>query len=557
MQIDEGLLGDFLIDSGLMTRSQLYAARQAGGPLYETLARQSIVPEDELRRAAAHAAGVQFVVLAREDISPTAILHIPEPLCREHNVLAYRLDNGVLEIAMLDLDDLAPVSALNLPFKLRPRLTSRASIKTGLLHYQKILKEKFSGLFTQGAHVVDALIHHALLSSAHGIHVDVGTTSLVRYRIGRFLREAFELPQTAGVELSSRLKVLAKLLPTSSTLQEGRFKFESEGQKHTVHVSAQPTAKGERLTLRLAREHNGQHGFSLTSLGLHGASLERAHALLNERAGIVVVAGPQRGGKTTTLYTLLDQLPHRELSIASVEDTIEHHFSYIAQTKTRPEVGLSTAPVLRAVLKQDPDVVMVGNLSDQDTLSLAISAANRGILVFLGVEADSAGDAIAKLLSFNTSRSQLASALQGVIAVSTVKKICSEESDDYRLSRAEGAPLEAYADFGRVLANLKAESIVEENTQWKELLFARAAPCSKCEGGYKGLVGLQEVLLVTPDIQDLIRKGAKAEEIQQTAHEGSMDTLVEDGLFKAAQGITSIEEVFRLIKPDGVTISAK
>ncbi len=550
MQVDEGLLQDFLIDSGLMTRGQLAEAVSMRGEqaLYELLSAQNIVAEDELRRAAAHATGTSFIILTKEDISPTALLLIPEPISRSHNMLSYRLENNVLEVALLDLDDLAQLDALHLPYKVRPRLTSRASIKTGLLQYQKILREKFSQLLEQGTHVVDALLHHALLSSAHGIHIDLSTTTLVRYRIGEVLREAMQLPLHVGEQLRERLKMLAKLLPTSSTLQEGRFKFEKGGESHAVHLSALPTAQGERLVLRLARESQGANGFALTSLGFHGEALEETHSLLHKRSGLVVVAGPSGGGKTATLYTLLDQLGQTNLSVATIEEKIEYRFQHIAQTEIKNAVGLTTNAGLRAILKTDPDVVMVGEIKDGDTLALALRAASTGTLVLAGVEAPSAALALDTLRDLGVSTLLFASTLQGVIGVNTVKKICPHDKEMYLLSRAEGAPLEAYANFGRVLGALKEENIVEDDKQWKEILFARAVSCSQCVDGYVGLTGVQEVLATSSEIKEMLLEGAGGAEIEEEARKKGMLTTLEDALFKGAQGQTSIEEVFRLIE---------
>ena len=553
MQVDEGQLRDFLIDSGLVTRGQLAALSHMGGEtsLYELLSAEHLVTEDELRRAAAFASGTTFVVLKKEDLSPTALLLIPEPIARMHNLLAYRLEGRVLEVALLDLDDLSHVAALNLPYTLRPRLTSRTSIKEGLLYYQKIVREKFSAALQRGEQVVDALIHHALLSSAHGVHIDLHTAALVRYRIGEALREAMQLPLHLGVQLSERLKTLAKLLPVSSTVQEGRFKFEKDGEAHIVHVSALPTVNGERLVLRLARESHGAGGFALTSLGLHGATLENVHTLLRARSGLVLVAGPKGGGKTTTLYTLLDQLNHTDLSIATIEEKIEHRFAHLAQTQVRPEAGVTSLVGLRAVLKQDPDVVMVGDIQDAETLTLAAQAANRGVLVFAGVEAASVGAALDMLREAGVSVQLLAAVLRGVTGVNVVKKICMHDSEKFLLTRGEALPLEERANFGRVLAALKEEGVVEANTPWKEVLFTRTSPCGQCEGGYQGVVGVQEVLLLDEQTKEMLKENILGEDIESQAREGGTLTLLEDALFKAAAGQTSLEEVFRVAEGEG------
>ncbi len=266
------------------------------------------------------------------------------------------------------------------------------------------------------------------------------------------------------------------------------------------------------------------------------------------RSGVVVVAAPPRGGKTTTLYTLLDQLNHTNLSIATVEEKIEHRFPHIAQTQTKPEVGLTPVAGLRGVLKQDPDVVMVDDVSDVETLNLALHAASVGALVFVGMEAATAGGAIEKLLRSGISPLLLTSTLRGVIATNTVQRLCTHDKEEYALARAEGAPLEGYADFGKVLAALKDEKVLDADTQWKEVLFARAIACPHCEDGYEGILGVQEVLPINATTKEMIVAGANAGEFEEQARKEGMLTLIEDALMKAAQSLTSAEEVFELVE---------
>ena len=300
----------------------------------------------------------------------------------------------------------------------------------------------------------------------------------------------------------------------------------------------------ERVVLRLARESAGAGGFSLPALGLHGEGLERVHTLLAPGPGLVVVAAPEGGGMTTTLYTLLDQIDHLTASVATIEEKVGHHFPHVAQTQVRPEAGLTTLAGLRALLKQDPDVVAVDQARDADTVSLAAAAAGRGALVLMGFEAPTAAAAVEKMLDLGVSRTLIASVLRGVVATRIVKKLCGHEREEYRLSRAEGAPLEERANFGKVLAALKSEHIVGDSIQWRDLLFARATPCAECHKGYQGMVGLNEVLMASVSIAEMIRGGKGTDELEACAREEGMFTTTEDGLYKAAQGVTSIEQVY-------------
>jgi len=550
MQVDEVGLADFLLSSGAISRRSLDEALReydGGRELGSALVAHGYITDDDLRRAIAGMRGLPFVTLRREDIDPAALLIIPEPIARMHNLLGYKITGDKLEVALLNPEDVQALHSLNLTHPPLLRVTTEHTIKHGLLYYQKLLKEQFSRVLESSGHAVEAFLHHALLSNAHGVHIDLTTTgAIVRYRLGSALHEAMRLPAHIGSALGERLKQLAKLMPTSQTLQEGRFKFEKDGERYAVHVYALPTIDGERLVLRIAQEHEGHSGFALPSLGLHGEALERVHKFINERAGLLLVAGLEGGGKTTALYTLLDQLPHHALSVATVEKKIEHRVPHVAQTQIKPQLGLGGAAALRAVLRTNPDVVLVDSLTDAEMAALALQAANMGVLVIAGIEAPSAIGAIDKLRAWGAQAPLLASTLRGVIGVDIAGRLCPHDREDYRLSRAESAPLEPLADFGRVLTSLKEEGVIEQDRQWKELLFPRATACAECQGGYIGIVGVQEVLPISQTVKDLILQGAPIQDIEVAARREGMITLIEEGLVKAAQGITSIEEVFRL-----------
>lgn len=509
-------LKDFLLGASSVPRRTLDELEQAalarGEPLAELLIAGGYLSRDEVRRAHAHLAGVPFITLGHEAIEHEALFLIPEPLARAHNIVAYRSRPGEVEVALLDLADLERVQFLHdQHVRVLPRLTTAESIKRALIVYQKKLKEQFATLAKGGAHAAEGLLRHALLSRASSVHLDFRTAGLlVRYRIKGFLHEAMMLPKTSA-ELVARFKEWAALSPTLHVPQEGAFKVDlHSGEKLRVRVHSAPTHQGERLVLNLFPTAAERGGFTLESVGLHGEALEHVHKLLHAPHGLIVVEGGEESGVTTLLYTLLDTLEHHR-AVVTVEEDIEHVLPHATQLKVRREVGLSTAATLRAALKQDPDVVMVGDVRDRDTAELVASAAARGVLVLVGVER---ADAFKEHTQ-----------LKGVISVGLVGRVCPSCCEQYKLSRAEGQPFEGKANFGRVLEALKEEGVVEPNTQWKDLTFARAGSgCSKCEGGYQGLIGLQEVAV----------------------HGEAPLTLVEDGLFKAAANITSIDEVVRV-----------
>ncbi|MDE1925268.1 MAG: Flp pilus assembly complex ATPase component TadA [Patescibacteria group bacterium] len=476
--------------------------------------------EDEMRRGAARSLGVPFVILSREDISPDALTLIPEPLSRAHTIVAYRAEDGTVEVALLDIADLEKIDFLKL--KTKPRLTNRESVKLALLQYQKILKEKFAALSQRGVEAADSLLSHALQSNATHVHLEPAAAGmLVRYRIRGALVEAMRLPQEVGEKINAHFKSLAKLFPVSTAFQEGRFKVSPPAQAGhndepvSVQVRTVPGVRGEKLHLRLAREKQGQTGYTLESLGLHGGQLERLHEFLDKREGLLLACGPRGSGKTTTLYTLLDLLNSPHLSIATIENSIEFHLPLAAQTRVRPEIGLTIDAGLRALLRTDHDVVMVGDVNSRDTVALMQAAAKRGVFM-LGATEDSS----------------LVEGADCVINGRLVKKLCQHCKAAYTLLRDElemfetgaGPDASVGANFGKVLAALKEEDAVSQEKQWKDLQFYKPAGCEKCDNGYKGYVGLQEVIV---------------------AGESGLN-VIEEGLFKAAQGLTSVEEAAKV-----------
>jgi len=491
MDGNDALLRDFLLDSGLVSRSQLSDAleRAQDRPLAEALAEAGLLAHDELRRATAHALGVPFVELVPHEIAEGAMLLIPEPLARAHNVFAYGVGERGVEVAVLDLRDLAHVEELGRTHRVLPRLTSAASMRKALLHYQKHLKDTFGEMLTHGQHVAEALISHALYSRAGGVHIDSKQLStLVRYQIGHTLHEAFELPEQAGKQLVAQLKALAKLLPVARP-QEGKFKVEKDGGVVHVRVHAMPSEHGERLHVRLAHAAHGARGYTLESLGMHGEALARVECALAARHGLLVVAGGTGSGKTTLIHTIEDLLKAPHVAI----------------------VRASSAEEMRAALRHDPDVLIVDDLREQAAATLATAAAQRGVFVVAGV------DPTVMQLSGDV-----------VVELARVERLCTKAFyNSAKLSRSEQDTLEPYADFMRLLGALKDEFVVPSAAAFKDVAFARATPCSECVAGYTGSIGLQQV----SDVGGVVGLA-----------------LVEDGLFKAAQGLTSVAQIIDLLQ---------
>lgn len=576
MQVTDSELKKFVVDSGLVSRKDVEAAESQAKSKKTTLAEALVstggLSEDDLRRMQAHILGIPFISLVGEKIDLDVLALIPEPIARANNIVAYKKTPENLEVAMLDTNDLAAINFIKkkVGLKILPRLTDTKSLKTALLQYQKTLKEEFGDIIRaasqsmQGAadldqkslkqlaedvpvvKIVDTLLRHAVIQDASDIHIEpMEEKLLVRYRIDGLLHDAMELPKHVGSGIAARIKVLSRLKLDEKRLpQDGRFKIEADNERVSFRVSVLPTYFGEKIVMRLLREGGG--GFTLESLGFHGEGLERIMQATRQKTGMILVTGPTGSGKTTSLYTVLDLLNNPEVNISTVEDPIEYQMPRVNQTQVRPDIGFTFAQGLRALLRQDPDVIMVGEIRDSETASLGVNAALTGHVVLSTLHTNSAAAAIPRLLDMETEPFLLTSTLRVVIGQRLVRKLCSER-EEYTLSDEEIKDLEKQVDLERVLLVLKDEGRIDKKATIKDVPFYRPKASSECPEGYSGRIGIHEILAVTPELRELIIKGASADEIAALATKEGMLTMIEDGIFKAATGITTIEEVLRVV----------
>lgn len=580
MRIQDTQLKRFVLDSGLVSRKDLDAAEKVSTEEKRTLADALVssgsISEDDLRRVESYVLGVPFISLKNIKIPFEILSLIPEPVARTHNIIVYKKLDDSLEIAMLDTADLPAIDFIKKKsgLKILPRLTDSESMKSALMLYQKTLKDEFGDLIAKESsalkivaeggeeiseedlkkmaedlpvvRIVDTLLRHAIIQGASDIHIEpMENELLVRYRIDGILHDAMSLPKHAASTISARIKVLSNLKLDEKRLpQDGRFKMDMNGQKVSFRVSILPIFYGEKIVTRLLRESRA--GFSLEGLGFHGQALERIHEATKQTTGIILVTGPTGSGKSTTLYTVLDILNTPEVNISTIEDPIEYQMPRVNQTQVRPEIGFSFANGLRSLMRQDPDVIMVGEIRDQETASLAINAALTGHSVLATVHTNSSSATVARLLDMGVEKFLLVSTLRVAVGQRLVRRI-TESKVPYTLSANEKADLSRHVDLDRILDTLKKEGIVRANATWNSIPFYRPVESPEAEDGYKGRIGIHEVLHMSPSIKELVLASATSDAIEAQARKEGMLTMVEDGIYKAALGLTSIEEVLRVI----------
>ena len=586
MALESKQLKDFLIDTGLVTKTEYDDIESLikNGKLKDTpekvLVSQGKISDDDLRKAQAYVSGIPFVDLKNQKIDFSVLSIIPEPLARKNNIVAFKKNPDSLEVAMLDINDLPEIEFIKkkVGLKILPRLTDTASIKSALLQYQKSLKAEFGELIQKDVQalkdsgnleignkgepleetlknmaedlpvirIVETLLKHAALQNASDIHIEcLENDILVRYRIDGLLHDAMILPKNAGESITARIKVLSSLKLDEKRLpQDGRFKIDINGEKVSFRVSIIPTYFGEKTVMRLLRENVG--AYTLESMGFHGINLERIHDAMKEANGMILTTGPTGSGKTTTLYTVLEVLNTPDVNIATIEDPIEYQVARINQTQVKPEIGFSFANGLRSLVRQDPDIIMVGEIRDDETASLAVNAALTGHMVLSTLHTNSAAGAIPRLMDMKIEPFLLVSTINIVLAQRLIRQL-TKEKEKYLLTKAELTSLAKIVDLNRVLETLRNENLISKTDDWENIHFYKAKASIDAPDGYAGRVGIHETLKMTPAIRDLVMKGSTSQEIENQAKKEGMLTMLEDGIFKCVTGMTTIEEVLRVV----------
>jgi type IV pilus assembly protein PilB len=559
-----------------VARKDIDAAEKEAADRHLTLGTSLVsrgnLSEDDLRRLQAHMMGIPFVSLTGTKIDLQVLSLIPEPIARTHNIVAYKKTPEALEVAMLDTNDLPAINFIKktVGLKILPRLTDDASMKAALVQYQKSLKDEFGDIIRTAARalgnpsesdakslerlaedvpvvkILDTLLRHAITQNASDIHIEpMEDKLLVRYRIDGLLHDAMELPSASAAAITARIKVLSRLKLDEKRLpQDGRFKIEADGENVSFRVSVLPTYYGEKTVMRLLREGGG--GFTLESLGFHGAGLEHIYDATKQSTGMILVTGPTGSGKTTTLYTVLDILNTPDVNISTIEDPIEYQMPRVNQTQVRPDIGFTFANGLRSLVRQDPDIIMVGEIRDTETAGLAVNAALTGHLVLSTVHTNSAAATIPRLIDMGAESFLLVSTLRVIIGQRLVRQL-TPDREEYKLSAAELAELQKKVDLEKILGVLKEEKYLPAKATIKDIPFFKPKEGGDSSDGYHGRMGIHEILHASHEIRNLILKGSPADDIEAQAKKEGMLTMLEDGIYKAARGITTIEEVLRVI----------
>ncbi|MBI4049542.1 MAG: type II/IV secretion system protein [Candidatus Doudnabacteria bacterium] len=538
---------------------------------------KKILDEEKLAQLAAGFLDAQYADLKNVgQIPKEVLLLVPEPIARRHGVIAFGKEKNTLKLAMLDPNDLETRDAIKKKTDLvvEPFLVSKSSLDWGLKQYHTSLEAEFAKIVSQPpkegegekdevtqklkemaeeipvVRVVDTLLEYAILEKASDIHIEPHEKDvIVRYRIDGVLHEVMTLPKVIQPALVARIKVIANLKIDEHRLpQDGRLKVEKDDYKISIRVSTIPVFDGEKVVMRLLDE--SAKAMTLEELGFIHRNYDTIIRNVKKPHGALLVTGPTGSGKSTTLYTIISMLNTKGVNISTIEDPIEYHVPGVNQMQVNPKIGLTFAVGLRALLRQDPNVIMIGEIRDRETAEEAVHAALTGHVVLATLHTNNAGGALPRLLDIGVEPYLIASTVNAVVGQRLTRQICQDCKEEMHIDEEYEASLRKEYNIDHLLEIMKREGFIEKKAKsLAELTFYKGRGCDKCgQSGYRTRKGIFEVLEVTPEIQDLILKHAPTSQIQDKAVEQGMILMWEDGFIKAIQGKTTIDEVIRVSK---------
>lgn len=559
MRLPDKLIKEIVEKSKYVDEASLLSAAKSSEelrkPLSETLVFKGLLSDEILGELVADHFKVSYYSLAKKRVKEDVLRLVPETTSRNFRVIPLELTKNTLKLGMEDPRNLEAIEFVKRKtgYTVEPTLVTSEELNKALGFYKKNIKDEFGDIIRINADktihnkhedveksatelpvikVLNTLLEYAVVEGASDIHIEFGEDeSIVRFRVDGFLRDVLTLPVGIHPAVVARIKILSGLKIDEHRLpQDGRFKFQSDDETISLRVSVLPSFYGENIVMRILRESS--RPLSLEELGLTGSSLNLLKQNIKRSHGMILVTGPTGSGKTTTLYSLLNMLNTIKIKICTVEDPVEYVIKRVSQVNVNPKTGLTFASGLRALLRHDPDIIMVGEIRDRETVDMVIHSALTGHLVLSTLHTNSAAGSIPRLIDMGAEPFLVASTLNLVIAQRLVRGICPScvEKTDVSI------------EMLKFIKKLAGEDISKQE-------FYKGKGCSECGNtGYRGRIGIYEAIEVDADLRMLIRQKVSAKEIEDKAKEKGMTTLFLSGLDQVAAGVTTIEEILRVMR---------
>ncbi len=599
MRISDALVEQLLVGASKITSDQLVALKEQikteKKPLQDLAITGNFISEKDLTKLYSAEIEIPFIELNPKEIKKEVLTLVPERIARQYGVVLYGIEeDGTKLLAMEDPDDILAINFLQkqLGNKIKVGVAQASVIQSALDQYRGSIGSELTQVITSDedaeadseevseedlaedspiAQTVNLLIEYAIRSSASDIHIEPRDTYVsVRYRIDGILREANKLPKKVHNALISRIKILSNLkIDERRVPQDGRFKIQIGSGVYALRVSTLPITEGEKVVMRILNESS--KAATLEELGYWGTALESINEAMRQPHGMILVTGPTGSGKSTSLFSTLSILNKPSVNISTVEDPVEYKIPGANQTQVNPKAGMTFAAGLRALLRQDPNIIMVGEIRDTETSGLAVQAALTGHLVFATLHTNNAATCLPRLLDMGIEPFLIASTVRIVVGQRLVRRLCVDCREEIapdmtmlkQIAQIYGTgtggimkhihELEKEALEGGIgkastgKAKVDTASLSTTDSKITRIFIAHEGGCDACgHTGYKGRMGIYEVLSNSSDLQKLIVGNATSDVIQQQAVKEGMVTMQLDGFIKALRGQTTIEEILRV-----------
>lgn len=570
-----------LLERGLLSAEALDSAKMESAnknvPLLAYIADSNLVSEEDLTKISALASNVPYVNLTNVTVTDDVLTGWQRDTAQNYMAVPFGRMQGRLAVAMLDPTNIQAVDYLSRKVgeSLLVYLASRASIDHVMSQFRADVNLDVGEVTDQAkkeeespknaremqnlvqdapiTRILNTILDYAATSHASDIHVEPREKELkVRYRIDGILQEVMTLPKSVEPALISRIKILSSLrIDEHRVPQDGQFQMKSQGREIDLRIAIAPVVWGEQVVIRLLDKSGTV--LTLDSLGFRGRALRNIEKGIKRPHGMTLSTGPTGSGKSTTLYAVISEVKDVAINIVTLEDPVEYKMSGINQIQVNTDVGLTFASGLRSILRQDPNVIMVGEIRDQETADLAVQAALTGHVVLSTLHTNSAAGVLPRLLDMGVEPFLIASTVNTVIGQRLVRKLCEKCKEEVKTTAAESESIKK--TVGSILPKTKDDAKkVEEDLGYADLPTADTKPfkiykakgCSSCNKGYKGRVGIYEVFAMTDAMEKLLLAHATTGDVQEQAQKDGMLTMKQDGYLKALTGLTTLEEVARV-----------
>jgi len=567
MEISENLLKKILVETDLISQKEFdltkEKSQQNKEPLLDLIIERGLIQDEELGALIADEIKVPFINLRKQKIKKELLDIVPEVVAQKQLLIVFDRTSNGLKVAMVNPDNLEIREFIERKTgeKVIPYFVTRRDVQNAFKYYRKEIKEELEGLIGKALKdweesqktpqvlslpvikIIDLILNYGYENRASDIHLEPYRDKIIiRFRIDGVLHDVLTLPNFFHSFFVSRIKIISKLrTDVHEAAQDGRFSFGSRQEKVDVRVSIVPIEEGEKVVLRLLSERARR--FNLEDLGLNENNLKIVKENIKKPWGMILVSGPTGSGKTTTLYAILKIINTREINIMTIEDPVEYDILGINQIQVNAATNLTFSEGLKAVIRQNPDIIMVGEIRDQETASLAVNASMTGHLVLSTFHANDAGTTLPRLEDMGIEPFLIASTVNIIISQRLVRKICPKCIESYEV------PLSKIANFLGENLSLKILKSKKNNSQPEKIRLFRGQGCGLCQKtGYLGRIGIFEVLEMKEPIKKLVMEKANAFEIKKTAQKLGMSLMIENGLKKMEEGITTLDEVLRAAK---------